>query len=209
MGISKINDFCSNKYFFRELSKVKREKNKELESIAQSGTGDMYVDSARSIAVGIGVSDVKETMQDYEDQIAMAGRLTDADVLSLHILMEQASHELRQRKPEQALTYLMKGLKKDKTCIELLELKGKCYIDMNRYREALAAADEILIVLREKDNATALGVKASALYNMGDFEHALLAFYRYFFEAKLKNELVVLVSYLGMKDEYFFPYENL
>ena len=71
------------------------------------------------------------------------------------------------------------GLKKDKTCIELLELKGKCYIDMNRYREALAAADEILIVLREKDNATALGVKASALYNMGDFEHALMSFHRY------------------------------
>ena len=163
---------------FREISKIKNEKNKELAVVEKQGTGDMYIDKTRGIGVGMGVADVKETMMDYEDQMAMAGKLTDADVLHLHILMEQASNELRRHKPEQALTYLNTGLRKDKRCIEMLELKGKCYTEMNRYREALEAADYILIECREKSNSTALAVKASALYNLGDFEHALLSFHR-------------------------------
>ena len=44
--------------------------------------------------------------------------------------------------------------------------------------EALEAADEIIVTLREKDNSEALAVKAEALYNMGNFEHALLCFHR-------------------------------
>ena len=128
----------------------------------------------------MGATDVKETMMDYEDQMAMVGKLSGVDLQNLHILVEQASYELRQHKPEQALTYLMTGLRRDKSCIEMLELKGKCYIEMNRYREALASADEILIGQKEKNNSTALAVKASALYNLGDFEHALLSFHRYY-----------------------------
>ena len=117
-------------------------------------------------------------MAEFEDQMAMVGRLSGADLLHLHILNEQAAHELRQHKPEKALSYLKAGLKRDRMCIEMLELKGKCYIEMNLYREALEAADEILVGLRQKKNSTALAVKASALYNLGDFEHALMSFHR-------------------------------
>ena len=124
------------------------------------------------------IRDRKETMANYDDQLAMVGKLSGDDLLKLHILNEQASYELRQQKPEQALTHLKAGLRRDRTCIEMLELKGKCYIEMNLYREALEAADEILIGLRQKTNSTALAVKASALYNLGDFEHALLSFHR-------------------------------
>ena len=134
----------------------------------------------------MGVTDVKETLQDYEDELAVVGKLTVTDELNIHILMEQASYELRQRKPEKALTYLKKGLKRNNQSLELLELKGKCYIALNRYRDALAAADEILISPHNlnwsksgKENPTALAVKAYALYNLGDFEHALLSFHRY------------------------------
>ena len=127
----------------------------------------------------MGAKDVKDTMADLEDQMLMVGKLNPTEMQNLHILYEQAAYELRQHKPEQALTYLKAGLRKDRTCIVMLELKGKCYIDMNRYREALEAADEILIGQREKTNSTALAVKASALYNLGDFEHALMSFHRY------------------------------
>ena len=136
------------------------------------------MDSSRGIAVGMGATDVKETMADYEDQLALVGKLSGSDLLNLHILIEQAAYELRQHKPEQALSYLKTGLRRDRTCIEMLELKGKCYIEMNRYREALESADEILIGLREKTNSTALAVKGYAMYNMGDFEHALMSFHR-------------------------------
>ena len=164
---------------FRELNKIKKEKNKEIDHLTKEGGGEYYVDSSRGIATSMGVSDVKDTMMDYEDQLALVGKLSGTELLNLHILTEQAAYELRQHKPETALGYIKSGLRKDRTCIELLELKGKCFIDMNKYREAIEAADEILISQRETTNSTALAVKASALYNMGDFEHALMSFHRY------------------------------
>ena len=163
---------------FREISKAKKEKAREIDDIASKGQGEYYVDKSRGIAASFGATDVKETMQDYEDQLAMVGKLSGVDLLNLHILIEQAAYELRQHKPEQALSYLRTGLRRDRNCIEMLELKGKCYIEMNLYREALDAADEILIGQREKTNSTALAVKASALYNLGDFEHSLMSFHR-------------------------------
>ena len=184
--MSPVQYFYNIQFDYREISKSKREKSRELEVIAKKGTGEYYVDTARQIAVGMGVTDVKDTLQDYEDELAIQGKLSATDEQNIHILMEQASYELRQRKPEIALTYLKKGLKRNKQSIELLELKGKCYIAMNRYREALEAADEILKTNYSlnwsksgRENSNALAVKAYALYNLGDFEHALLSFHRY------------------------------
>ena len=172
--------------FRREVTKHKKEKAKDIEEIAKKGAGEYYVDTARQIAVGMGVTDVKDTLQDFEDQITNMNRMTPADEQNLHILIEQAAYELRQYKPEKALKFISAGLKKNHQCLELLELKGKCYIAMNRYREALESADEILINPynlnwsgTDNVNSTALSVKAYALYNLGDFEHALLSFHRY------------------------------
>ena len=144
----------------------------------------------------MGVTDVKDTLLEYEDNLAAADRLTATDELNIHILTEQASYELRQGKPEKALTYLRKGLKKNSNCMELLDLKGKCYIAMNRYREALEAADHIINNPHDlnwsksgRENPTALAVKAYALYNLGDFEHALLSFHRY------KNRLFLTLKH--------------
>ena len=176
----------SSSIFRREVTKHKKEKAKDIEEIAKKGAGEYYVDTARQIAVGMGVTDVKDTLQDFEDQITNMNRMTPADEQNLHILIEQAAYELRQYKPEKSLKFINAGLKKNHQCLELLELKGKCYIAMNRYREALEAADEILINPynlnwsgTDNVNSTALSVKAYALYNLGDFEHALLSFHRY------------------------------
>ena len=46
------------------------------------------------------------------------------------------------------------------------------------FRKALEASDDILIKLRYPSNSKALTVKGEALYNMGDFEHALVCFHR-------------------------------
>ena len=176
----------SSSIFRREVTKHKKEKAKDIEEIAKKGAGEYYVDTARQIAVGMGVTDVKDTLQDFEDQITNMNRMTPADEQNLHILIEQSAYELRQYKPEKALKFIHAGLKKSPQCLNLLELKGKCYIAMNRYREALESADEILINPynlnwsgTDNVNSTALSVKAYALYNLGDFEHALLSFHRY------------------------------
>ena len=65
----------------------------------------------------MGISDVKDTMMDYEDQLAMVGKLSGSELLNLHILIEQAAYELRQHKPETALSYIKSGLRKDRTSI--------------------------------------------------------------------------------------------
>ena len=65
------------------------------------------------------------------------------------------------------------------------DLKSQ-YFNVYNLSEALKAADEILIGQREKDNAKALGVKAEAMYNLGNFEHALLCFHRALKTANMK-----------------------
>ena len=194
----------SSSIFRREVTKHKKEKAKDIEEIAKKGAGEYYVDTARQIAVGMGVTDVKDTLQDFEDQITNMNRMTPADEQNLHILIEQSAYELRQYKPEKALKFIHAGLKKSPQCLNLLELKGKCYIAMNRYREALESADEILINPynlnwsgTDNVNSTALSVKAYALYNLGDFEHALLSFHRYV--VKIQESPI-------MPDDYYLSY---
>ena len=171
---------------FREITKHKKAKAMDIQEIAQKGSGEHYIDSARQIAVGMGVTDVKDTLAEFEDQITQLSRLTPTDELNIHILVEQAAYELRQHKPEEALKFVYAGLRKNINCLPMQELKGKCFIAMNRYRDALEAADAILKnpynlnwSKSGNENSTALTVKAFALYNLGDFEHALLAFHRY------------------------------
>ena len=121
---------------------------------------------------------MKGQVEKYKDELTTTGRLSDNDILLIHVMMEQCKHDLRNNKPVQAMTYVEKALKLDPSLVDVLELKCQCYLSMNRYKEALVAANRILIELREYDNSKALAVKADALYNMGDFEHALVNFYK-------------------------------
>jgi predicted negative regulator of RcsB-dependent stress response len=45
-------------------------------------------------------------------------------------------------------------------------------------REAMDDADKILETLNDPNNSRALTVKGDALYNLGNFEHALLNYHR-------------------------------
>ncbi len=38
-------------------------------------------------------------MDEFKEELSLGQRLTDTDILELHILIEQASHEIRQRRP--------------------------------------------------------------------------------------------------------------
>ena len=89
----------------------------DIQEIAQKGSGEHYIDSARQIAVGMGVTDVKDTLAEFEDQITQLSRLTPTDELNIHILVEQAAYELRQHKPEKALTFVLAGLRKNINCL--------------------------------------------------------------------------------------------
>ena len=125
-----------------------------------------------------GAEDLKGQVEKYKDEMTTTGKLSEQDILTIHILLEQAKHDLRNNKPNEALTYVEKGLRLDNTLLEILELKCQCYLQQTRYQDALNAADYIVVGLREYDNPKALAVKADALYNMGNFEHALVNFHK-------------------------------
>ena len=71
-------------------------------------------------------------------------------------------------------------------------LKGSQRSSNYIFRKALKAADNILIQLRFPSNPKALTVKGEALYNMGDFEHALVCFHKAMRTASTKVILDVL-----------------
>ena len=48
----------------------------------------------------IGAEDIKTHMDEFKEELSLGQRLTDNDILELHILMEQASHEIRHNRPE-------------------------------------------------------------------------------------------------------------
>ena len=55
-------------------------------------------------------------------------------------------------------------------------------------------ADEILIGKRLKDNAKALCVKAEAMYNLGNFEHALMCFHNALRRSNIKVDILTYFS---------------
>ena len=38
-------------------------------------------------------------MDEFKEELSLGQRLTDTDILELHILIEQAAHEIRQHRP--------------------------------------------------------------------------------------------------------------
>ena len=47
----------------------------------------------------LGAEDIKTHMDEFKEELSLGQRLTDTDILELHILIEQASHEIRHLRP--------------------------------------------------------------------------------------------------------------
>ena len=66
-------------------------------------------------------------------------------------------------------------------------LRGRSRVKCGEYEEALEDAALVLINFNDPDNPGALIVQANSLYAMGDFEHALVSYYR-----AIKNENILM-----------------
>ena len=152
---------------YRDIHKQKQVQTQGALQRVLKGTGEAYVDSDRRIAVGLGAEDLKGQVEKYKDEMTTTGKLGENDLLQIHILIEQSKHDLRNHKPMAALTYVDKALRMDPSLLDVLELKCQALMKMNKYQEALDAANKILIELREPWNSKALAVKADAEYNLG------------------------------------------
>ena len=57
------------------------------------------IDETFSIHLILGAEDIKTHMDEFKEELSLGQRLTDTDILELHILIEQASHEIRHLRP--------------------------------------------------------------------------------------------------------------
>ena len=135
-----------------------------------------------------GAMDLKGQVEKYKYELGAAGSLNVHDLQQIHILVEQAKHDLRNNKPAAALHYVKRGQKLDPNVLEMFELKCQCLVKMNKYQEALEAADIVLFKFGDALNSKALAVKAEASYNIGNFEQSLLYFYRAFRTASVREK---------------------
>ena len=117
-------------------------------------------------------------------------------------------YELNKGHPDIAMRYIEVGLKSKPTHADLLLIKGKCCVALNRFRyptcqskivkkqefipsyfrrEALQIAEKVYSMRRrgsslalslEDQNAIILTVKGDALFSLGNSEHALLSYHR-------------------------------
>ena len=152
-----------------------------------------------------GAMDLKGQVEKYKYELGAAGSLNVHDLQQIHILVEQAKHDLRNNKPAAALHYVKRGQKLDPNVLEMLELKCQCLVKMNKYQEAVEAADTVLFKFGDALNSKALAVKAEASYNIGNFEQALLYYYRAFRTASVREreDLEKLHDVLEKISKYF------
>ena len=69
------------------------------------------------------------------------------------------------------------------------------------FREAQCDVDQVLVDLKQPRHSKALYVRAEAMYNLGNFEYALMNFHR----AKKKcRPKVILVCHRSLQKKYFY-----
>lgn len=164
----------------------KRQKKEREEYDAGSTQEETYVDKDRAIVVNIGQGDLKGHIMKHRGRLHNENRTYDDHDIA--ILIEQAEHEMKFGDAQKALAYLEKGIEIRPENIDCLVLKSRCLVDLNRFREALSDVDTILEELGDKHNSRALTVRGDALYNLGNFEHALINYHRAKKYAKFKEK---------------------
>lgn len=173
-----------------ELKERNRRHKRNLENDAKSKKrgevdGAFYVDKSRQAAVGQ-AEDLKGHILKHRGDMMRSKTTGESEILGLFILLEQAEYELKHGDPEKALAYIQRGIKIRPEHTELLVLRSRCMVELNKFKAALEDVDFILSTNKNltltssinQQNSTALTVKGDALYNLGNFEHALLNYQR-------------------------------
>ncbi|CAB4068995.1 unnamed protein product [Lepeophtheirus salmonis] len=132
----------------------------------------IYVDKDRAISVAGGAEDLKGDILKHRGNLIKSNRSVECEAAELQIILDQAHHEIRRGDPWKAMSYL----------------ERQCLVALNRHQEALDTMD--LVLLKERTNhSRAFGIKGDALYNLGQFEHALLNYHRGMRHATAKEKI--------------------
>ena len=168
----------SNKTFrivLEDKEKQERHRKKDLDEEVE------YVDNARNISV---VLDSGDLAKDFESHGLDAGVRQENNGTNSKMFHRLAKYYASKKEIKLAMDALedaqrLAEKEKDKEKdYNMYETEAKLHLSTGNYLKALKCAEKVLWQEEFKASQTAIYVKSQALYNLCDFEHALIMFYK-------------------------------
>jgi tetratricopeptide (TPR) repeat protein len=152
--------------------KIQIDRKLKSQGLVLSEDETEYVDSARNISVVLGAEDL---VKDFIDQGYSKSEETGGP--SSKMFHTEARFQLKMKKMEKAMGSICVAEKMSETLdFDLLTTKAEAHLSMGDYRSALRTAETILCT--KKQSIRAIRVKADSMFNLCDFEHALVTYYK-------------------------------
>ena len=157
----------------KEFRKIKHDRDKQIRQRTKADEEVVYVDSSRNISVNLGEDDLK---QDMEEQ-GICTIMEDGGGPSSLMLHNEAIHHLKMGKMKQATNCLERAQNMlDTEDMPILTTLAEVELKKGNYPKALKTSGAI--IRNEKTNLKAILVRAEALFNLCDFEHALVLYHK-------------------------------
>ena len=133
-----------------------------------------YVDSNRNIAVVLGEEDLKA---DLNEQGLAEVLPSEEGVQSCDLFHREAFYHFKKKNFIDALQCAEKAQDlTEETDLDVLTLQAELELQTGDYQSALKSAGTILV--QRKNSWKAIYIRAECLYNMCEFEHALIMYHK-------------------------------
>ena len=166
----------------RNYQKIQSSINKQNKKRENADEEVTYVDSSRNISVALGEEDLK---QDLSEQGLSTGLTQDVGGPSSNQFHKEALYHLKKNNVFHALECATKAQDlAEKTDYDILTTQATLEFQKGEYRAALKTCGTVL-KQKNKQNWKAIYVKAECLFNLCDFEHALIMYHKGRFKCKM------------------------
>ena len=135
------------------------------------------MDASRGISVNLGPSDIRASMLKHRMFLSKTYVFMQEEQQGYKVFVEQAAHEMHKGAFDRALGYLNRAIRLNADDPSSLIERAFCFNQQQEFENALKDANRALMIQR-KPSAKAFYVKGDSLYNLGDFEHSLMFYYR-------------------------------
>ena len=157
----------------KEFRRIKHEKDKQIRQRMQAESEVVYVDTSRNISVNLGEEDLKEDMEEQ----GICTETEEPGGSTSTILHKEAIHHLKKKNMEQATNCVEKAQDMlESVDYSILTTQAELELQKGNYRVALKTSG--IVLSEEKRNRKATFVKAVALFNLCNFEHALVLYHK-------------------------------
>ena len=157
----------------KEFRRIRHERDKQMRKRMLATEEVVYVDTSRNISVNLGEDDLK---QDMEEQ-GICTATDDSTGPTSSMLHKEAIYHLMKGKTKQATSCIEKAEELlDTPDYNILTTQTEIEMKKGNYLSALKISGNILV--KQKNNLKAIFLRAESLFNLCDFEHALVLYNR-------------------------------